>query len=201
GAKLKSPSGIALDSAGNLYIADSGNHRIRKVDAATGIITTVAGNGQLGFSGDDGPAIQANFYLPTGVAVDAGGNIYIVDFGNKRIRRVSAASGRLTTIAGTGVLGFNGDNTPAKDASLGLLFVPALISIDPMGNVIFADRNNQRIRKISMSDGKISTIAGTGIEGFGGDGGDATKATLQNPVAAIVDAGGNLYVSDTGNNR
>ncbi len=205
-SKLNVPLGIALDSAGNLYIVDRNNHRIRKVAAATGIITTVAGNGQIGFSGDDGPATQANLNFPEGVAADAGGNLYITDTGNQRIRRVNASDGKITTIAGTGVAGFNGDGIAAKDAQLFFTppsnnLTPSFIAADPMGNVIFADRSNNRIRKITMSDGRISTLAGTGVAGFVGDGSAPTGANLLLPSAAVVDAAGNLYIADSSNNR
>jgi uncharacterized protein (TIGR03437 family) len=204
-ARLNGPQGLAVDAAGNLYIADRINNRIRKVTATTGIITTVAGNGQLGFTGDGGPATQASFVFPTGVTVDSAGNLYIADQGNQRIRRVSAADGKITTIAGTGAAGFNGDGIPAKDAQINLSTPTtpstALLFLDPMGNLIFADRGNHRIRKINMADGTISTLAGTGTAGFGGDGGIATGALLQLPQAAVMDAAGNLYISDSGNNR
>lgn len=204
-AKLNGPQGLAVDAAGNLYIADRVNNRIRKVTASTGVITTVAGNGQLGFTGDGGLATQASFVFPTGVAVDSAGNLYIADQGNHRIRRVSVADGKIATIAGTGAPGFNGDGILAKDAQINLSTPTtpstALLFIDPMGNLIFADRGNHRIRKINLTDGTISTLAGTGTPGFGGDGGIATGALLQLPQAVVLDAAGNLYISDSGNNR
>ncbi|MFN0085449.1 MAG: Ig-like domain-containing protein [Blastocatellia bacterium] len=199
-AELRGPQGIALDAAGNLYIADQANHRVRKVSASDGKITTLAGTGEIGFSGDDGPATAARLFNPAGVAVDAAGNVYIADLGNVRIRRISAADGKIRTIAGTGALGYNGDDIPAKDAQLGLSF-PSFLSLDPMGNPIIADRGNHRIRRIDMADGTIATIAGLGAAGSLGDGGSPQGANLTLPVAAIVDAAGNLFISDSGNNR
>jgi uncharacterized protein (TIGR03437 family) len=200
-AELAGPQGIATDTAGNLYIADRNNHAIRKVTVGTGIITTVAGTGtQLGFAGDDGPATQALLFAPSGVAVDTGGNIYITDELNQRIRRVNASDGKISTIAGNGTVGYNGDGIQARNALINLSF-PSFISVDPMGDVIFADRSNHRIRKITMSTGVISTIAGNGIPGSVGDGSAPGGASLLFPHAGLVDAGGNLYISDGGNNR
>ncbi len=142
-ATLNGPRGVAVDDAGNLFIADYDNHRIRKV-SANGIITTVAGNGTRGFSGDDGPATSASLFFPTGVAVDGAGNLFIADFGNQRIRKVSA-NGTITTVAGNGTEDFSGDSGPATSASLAL---PHSVAVDGAGNLFIADSDNHRIRKV-----------------------------------------------------
>ncbi|MGE0126502.1 MAG: Ig-like domain-containing protein [Blastocatellales bacterium] len=199
-ADLAGPEGVAVDSAGNIYIADRNNMRVRKVAAATGVITTIAGTGLIGFSGDNAAATQADLFAPSGVAVDAGGNVYIADVGNQRIRRINAADGKITTIAGTGSAGYNGDGIQAKDAQLNLT-TPCLISLDPAGDLIVPDNNNGRIRKITMSTGVISTIAGGGVAGAGSEAVAPAGAVLSGPTAAFVDAAGNLFISDTLNNR
>ena len=158
-AWLRSPSGVAVDGAGNLFIADTDNHRIRKVDSA-GVITTVAGTGKWGFSGDGGPAVNAMLGVPEGVAVDGAGNLFIADRGNNRIRKVDA-SGTITTIAGSGETGFfgggfSGDGGPAVNAMLG---VPEGVAVDGAGNLFIADKGNDRIRKVDAA-GVITTVAG-----------------------------------------
>ena len=196
-AWLSRPGGVAVDSGGNLYIADTDNHRIRKVDS-TGTITTIAGTGESWFGGDGGPAVQARLDSPLGVAVDSGGNIFIADTDNHRIRKVDSA-GTITTIAGAGgnVYGFGGDGGPAVQARL---YRPGGVAVDSTGNLYIADTRNNRIRKVD-STGTITTIAGTGVSGFGGDGGAAVQAGLSNPRGVAVDGVGNLYIADTGNHR
>ena len=194
-AQLSGPRDVALDGAGNLYIADRDNHRIRKVDTA-GTITTVAGTGTRGFSGDGGPATSARLSRPSGVALDAAGNLYIVDRDNHRIRKVYA-SGIITTVAGTGDEGFSGDGGPATSARLNR---PWAIALDGAGNLYITDLRNIRIRKVDTS-GTITTVAGTGEEGFSGDGGPATSAQLFGPRGVALDGAGNLYIADTGNIR
>ncbi len=195
-AWLDTPAGVAIDASGSLYIADSHNHRIRKVTA--GVISTIAGNGTAGFLGDGGPATSASLALPSGVAVDTNGNIYIADTNNQRVRKITGAT--ISTIAGNGDQAFSGDGGPATAASLDS---PTGIAIDATGNVYIADRHNQRIRTISSS-GNISTIAGSGLATFGGsysgDGASATAATLANPTGISIDAQGNVYIADSGNN-
>ena len=181
------PSAVAVDSAGNLYIADAGNDRVRKV--TNGTITTVAGNGTQGFSGDNGPATSAQLNQPKGVAVDATGNLYIADEANQRIRKV--ASGVINTVAGNGTAGFSGDNGPAVSAKLS---GPTGGVVDASGNLYFADLGNGRIRKIA--NGVITTVAGNGTHGFSGDNGPATSAGLNEPIGPAIDAAGNLYVDD-----
>jgi len=193
-ASLPVPWGVAADAAGNLYIASDGS-RIRKINSS-GIIGTVAGNGAIGFSGDGGPATSAALYEPSGVAVDAAGNLYIADTWNQRIRKVSP-SGIISTVAGNKAYKFAGDGGPATSASLSR---PGGVAVDAVGNLYIADKMNNRIRKVSPS-GIISTVAGNGTEGFSGDGGPATSASLNWPAAVAVDAAGNLYVADTLNSR
>ena len=188
-AQLANPLGVAVDSAGSVYIADRNNHRIRKVSG--GVITTVAGNGTQGFSGDNGPAASAELNYPQGVAVDSAGNLYIVDTGNGRIRKIS--NGVITTVAGNGSAGFNGDNVPATSAQL----VPAAVAVDSAGNLYVADNYNSRIREIS--NGVITTVAGNGTPGFSGDNGSATGAQLDYPEGVALDSAGNLYIADVGN--
>ena len=166
-ANLANPVGVVQDGTGNLYIADSQNHRIRKV-ATNGIITTIAGTGSYGFSGDGGAATAANLANPAGVALDGSGNLYIADSQNHRIRKV-ATSGIITTVAGTGVAGYGGDGAAATAATLNN---PVGVAVDGMGNVYIADALNHCIRKVSTS-GIITTVAGTGTAGFSGDGGSS----------------------------
>ncbi|WP_247233359.1 MopE-related protein, partial [Telluribacter sp. SYSU D00476] len=197
-ASLWSPRNVAVDAAGNLYIADQSNQRIRRVSASDGTISTVAGNGTASYGGDGGLATSASLYYPSDVAVDAIGNIYIADQSNQRIRRVSASDGTISTVAGNGTYGYSGDGGPATSASLA---TPRYIAVDAAGNLYIADLNNYRIRRVSASDGTISTVAGNGTAGYGGDGGLATSATLGNPGGVAVDAAGNLYIADQSNQR
>src|ERR1700691_145596 len=194
-ALLTNPSGIAVDKSGNLYIADTGNNRIRMVAASSGIISTIAGSSTTGLTGDGGPAVNATFTLPGGLAIDASGNLYIADQNNWVIRRISG--GIITTVAGTGKPGYSGDNGQATKAMLG---GPQGVAVDASGNLYIADTGNQRIRYVNVS-GAITTIAGTGVNGFSGDGGAATAATFSTPVEVAVDASGNVYVADLYNNR
>ena len=181
----------------SLYIVDSFNSNVRKVDT-NGIITTVAGGqGQAGFAGDGGPATSALLTNPTGIAIDRSGNLYIADRANNRIRLVTASTGIITTIAGSSKTGFTGDGGPAAQATLTL---PTGLAFDSSGNLYIADSNNWAIRKISTS-GIITTVAGTGQPGSGGDNGPATKAQLSGPQGIAVDASGNLYIVDSGNQR
>ena len=188
-AELSYPSGVAADSAGNLYIADENNCRVRKV--SNGVITTMAGNGTRGFSGDNGLATNATLSGPAAVAVDSVGNIYIPD--GARIREVS--NGVITTFAGNGTGGFSGDNGPATSAELN----GGGVAVDSAGNLYIADSGNNRIRKVS--NGVITTVAGDGTSGFSGDNGPATSAQLSIPIAVAVDSAGDLYIADYANNR
>ena len=195
-AQFKNPYGLALDDSGNLYVADCFNERVRKINPA-GIITTIAGTGVSGFGGDGGPATAAVLYTPNYVSVDNVGNVYITDNQNHRIRKVTVSTGIITTFAGTGVGGYSGDGVAASASEL---YYPAGTRFDASGNCIIADYNNHRIRKVS-SAGIISTIGGTGTAGYSGDGGAATAAQFNFPVAVSIDGSGNIYVSDLSNNR
>lgn len=194
-ALLDSPEGIAVDASGTLYIADSRNHRVRAV--VSGIISTLAGTGVAGFSGDGGSATAAQLDLPTAVSVDASGNLFVADTNNQRIRRISA--GVITTVAGSGQQGFGGDGGAATAA---LLDSPMGVAVDPANPARFyiADTHNQRIRVVDAS-GNISTTAGTGTLGFSGDGAALATASVANPRGLSVDAAGDLYIADSGNQR
>ena len=192
-AELNNPYGVAVDSNGNIYIADTNNNRIRKVNSTTGIITTIAGNGTAGYSGDGGLATNAELYYPYGVAVDSNGNIYIADTYNNRIRKVNSTTGIITTIAGNGTAGYSGDGGPATNAQLNY---PYGVAVDSSGNIYIADTDNNRIRKVNSTTGIITTIAGNGNPGYSGDGGPATNAELYDPSGVAVDSNGNIYIAD-----
>lgn len=203
-ANLHEPTSLAFDGAGNSYIADSLHERIRKVTAATGLISTVVGNGAATYTGDNGLATNATVNDPQGVAVDGAGNLYIADSGNNVIRKVIAATGIITTFAGTGAGGYNKDNIQATAAELN---DPLGVTVAADGNVYIADTGNQRIRKVNVTTGVITTVAGNGFigpDGFGaysGDKGPATKAELNEPYAVVFDAAGDMYIPDSANNR
>jgi len=190
---LGQPRGLAFDAAGDLYIADTDNNLIREVNLA-GLISTVAGTGAQGFGGDGGSATNALLDSPAGVAVDSSGNIYIADTNNNRIREVSG--GAIATIAGTGMPGFSGDGGAATSATLSS---PDVIAVDSNGNVYFSDAGNNRIREITGTT--IHTVVGNGTQGYSGDGGQATSASLDTPGGIAVDAAFNIYIGDTHNNR
>ena len=195
-AKLYQPWGVAADYLGNVFIADADNYRVRKVNASD-IITTYAGNGTSGYTGDSGPATAAEINITSAVAVDLAGNRYIADYANYCIRKVNA-SGVITTIAGiAGLSGFTGDGGPATAAKMS---PPTGIAVDASGNVYFADDANSRLRKVSNS-GIITTVAGIGSTAFSGDGGAATLAAIGQPYGVSIDLAGNIYVSDNANAR
>jgi sugar lactone lactonase YvrE len=202
---------LALDGAGNLYFADGDNNRIRRVDALTGIVTTVAGTGAAADGGDGGPADSAGVSQPTGITVDAAGDLYFSSSW-ARVRKVSAATGIIETVAGQFITSFAGDNGPAVDA---LFWDPMPSAVDPNGNLYIADYENSRVRMVTAATGIVTTIAGSGNcapsvpplnvlvcqSGFSGDDGPATDATLNYPESAALDASGNLFIADTINHR
>jgi uncharacterized protein (TIGR03437 family) len=197
-ASLWDPTSATLDRNGNLFIADASNGRIRRVDARTGIITTVAGKGYpqgVFSSGDGGPALDAVLAYPLDVKVDQAGNIYISE--RARIRKVTT-DGKINTVAGNGERGFSGDGGPATQARIS---EQTGIALDRDGDLYIADIDNNRIRKVTASAGVITTVAGNGTGGFGGDGGPATAAQLKTPRAITFAAAGALFIADSGNNR
>jgi trimeric autotransporter adhesin len=191
-AQLAHPIGIAIDGAGNLYIADRDNNLIRKV-TVSGVITTIAGTGLAGNTGDGGPATAAQIDHPYGVAVDFSGNVYFTggNGSSNRVRKINTA-GIITTIAGNGVGGFGGDNGPATLAELS---APTCVAVDASGNVYITDIDNNRVRKVNTS-GIITTIGGTGSNINSGDGGPATNAGIYNPYGIAIDATGNIYIAE-----
>jgi hypothetical protein len=194
-ASLHTPYGLSFDKHDNLYFADYNNHVVRKV-GTTGVITTIAGTGALGFSGDNGPAVNAKLFSPTDVVVDSMGIIYIGDFQNNRVRKIDA-SGTITTIGGNGNGIYNGDSIPAITASIS---VWSLV-IDKHDNLYIADKSHARIRKINLINGIITTVAGNGTPGFSGDNALATAAQLNYPEFLTVDKCGDLYISEVQNKR
>jgi large repetitive protein len=218
-AQLQNPCDVKVDSAGNLYISEScvivsggsggggsgvggsgGSevNRIRRVDAATGIITTIAGAANWGFSGDGGPATSALLSSPAGLAIDGSGNIYVADSGNNRVRRIDGVTGVITTVAGNGAAAFAGDGGPATAASLN---TPYAVALDSAGNLYIADAVNSRIRRVDAGTGIITTLAGTGSTSYNGDGIPATSANLGLPTALLLNGAGNLLLTDVSNNR
>ena len=193
-AQLTWPEGSAMDSSGNLFVADTYACVVRKVAAGTGIISTAAGNGICGYNNDNISATSAELNYPQGVAVDSSGNLYIADADNQRIRKVSG--GIITTVAGSGASGYNGDNISPASAELNF---PEGVAVDSSGNLYIADSFNSRIRKVS--GGNITTVAGNGTGGYNGDNISAGTAELNNPLGIAVDSSGNLYIADTNNFR
>jgi PKD repeat protein len=195
-ATLCEPHSMCLDAVGNIYIADAYNHCIRKVSYSTGIISTIAGTGWSGYSGDGGAATSAKLNLPWGVCVDASGNVYIADRNNSVVRKITVSTGIITTIAGNGTFGDSGDGGLATNASIYLL---SGICLDASGNIYFSDNYNHKIRKVTIATGIINSIAGTGIAGYSGDGGNAIYAQLNTPNGVSIDAIGNIYIADAVN--
>ena len=192
------PMRVAGDRAGNLFVADAHHARIRRIDAVTQIIDTVAGCGVEGYSGDGGPATRAQIASPHGTSLDEHGNIYIADLKNDRIRRVDASTGTITTVAGTGEHWYSGDGGPATEA---MLASPIAVTVSADGDLYIADHRNSRIRVVEATMGIIATVAGTGEQGFSGDGGPATQAAISLPRDVALDSDGSLYIADGANNR
>lgn len=195
-AQLNNPWGLLLRGT-ELYIADRGNDRVRMIDLDTGIITTVAGTGTVGAAGDGGPATAAQLNKPIAICLDAQDRLYIADENNERVRRVDLTTGIITTVAGTGTAGFQGDGGQATAARLNK---PCGVAVDLAGNLYISDRMNQRLRRVGIN-GVITTIAGTGTVGFNGDGIAATSARVNYPRELFSDGSGNIYFADTDNNR
>lgn len=195
GASLNAPAGFAIDVWRNVYVSESAGHRVRRVDPS-GVITTFAGTGVAGLQGDNGAATSAQLTAPSALAVDRSGNLYIVETQNHRIRRVST-TGMISNFAGTGVAGFSGDGAQATSA---MLHSPSGVGVDSSGTVWIADTNNNRIRRVA-ANGVITTVVGTGVAGFAGDGGVAANAQLSQPTGITFDTRGGVYISDTGNSR
>jgi len=197
-AQLNIPFKVAVDSSGNVYIADYYNNRIRMVTASTGIISTIAGNGTAGYSGDGGAATSAQINTPWAVAVDSSGNIYFADNVNERIREVTASTGIISTVAGDGTGGYSGDGGLATSAEL---YFPAGVTVDSIGNLYIADGSNCRVRKVTVSTGIISTVAGNGTYPYSGSGGLATSAGIFVPSGVALDSSNNLYIADSNDSR
>jgi DNA-binding beta-propeller fold protein YncE len=198
-AQLDQPFDVALDRVGNLYFSDTFNHRIRKVDHLTGTIETVAGDGTKGFAGDGALARHAQLNEPYGVVLDAAGNLYFVDRLNRRVRRVDAASGKITTVAGNGSKAYSGDGGPAPEAGL---VEPNGVALSRDGRVMYiADVAGHRIRRVNLVSGKIDTFAGTGRGRHDGDGGPAAKASIAGARAVDVGPDGSVYILEREGNR
>ena len=192
-AQLFAPGKVAIDRNGNIYVSERSGYRVRRVDVRTGTITTVAGTGEKGFSGDGGPAIAARFDQLSGIAVDSGGNLYIGDLWNSRIRRVDARTGIVSTIAGTGTAGYSGDGGAATRAAISAAFD---LLFDREGNLLFTDTENHRVRRIDAGTGIITTIAGNGQYTSSGDGGPATLASFARPHCIFLTPDDDLYICD-----
>jgi len=195
-ALLDSPLGLAVGNGG-LYIADSHNHRVRRVDLVSGVIATVAGGAAIGSSGDGGRAVDASLDRPSALALDGAGNLFIADAGSHRIRRIDTI-GTITTVAGTGAQGMSADGGAAASA---LLDSPEGLAVDSAGNIYVADSHNNRVRRIDSSKGTITTVAGTGAGAFAGDSASATSASLALPKGISIDGKGNIYIADSSNHR
>jgi protein gp37 len=195
-AELSLPSGLAVDGAGDVFIALAGSNVVREVVASTGDIQTVAGTGTAGYAGDGGSATSAELNAPQGVFVDAAGDLFIADTGNNAVREVPSG-GNIETIAGNGTAGYTGDGGVATGAELR---APVSVFADPAGDVFIADRGNNVIREVVASSKDIETVAGNGTAGASGDGGAATLAELNGPSGVALDGAGNIYISDTNNN-
>ena len=192
-ALLREPFMCAFDRQGNLYVAEAPNHCVRRIDKDTGVITTVAGTGASGYSGDGGPATQATFNEPYSLEIDGNGDIYIVDRLNAVVRKVDASTGVITTAAGTGEPGYSGDGGPGNQAQLR---EPNDCFLDGRGGLLIADIQDQRIRRLDLASGIITTFAGNGEKVRGGDGGPAIDASILGARAVCMDSKGNTYIAE-----
>ena len=192
-ALLREPFMCAFDQQGNLYVAEAPNHCVRRIDRDTGVITTVAGTGSVGYSGDGGPATQATFNEPYSLEIDGNGDIYIVDRLNAVVRKVDGSSGVITTVAGTGEPGYGGDGGPGSQAQLR---EPNDCFLDGRGGLLIADIQDQRIRRLDLASGIITTFAGNGEKVRGGDGGPAINASILGSRAVCMDSKGNTYIAE-----
>ncbi len=192
-ALMREPFMCAFDSQGNLYVAEATNHCVRRIDTANGRIATVAGNGSQGYSGDGGPAVEAMMDQPYSLQLDGNGDIYIVDRLNSVIRKVDAATGIITTVAGTGEAGYSGDGGPGTEA---MLREPNDCFLDGRGGLLIADIQDQRIRRLDLATGVITTFAGNGEKVRGGDGSPALQASILGARAVCMDSRGNTYIAE-----
>ena len=192
-AQIREPFMCAFDSAGNLFVCEATNHIVRRVDAATGIITTVAGSGEQGYSGDGGPATEATMYEPYSLAIASDGSIYIVDRLNAVVRRVDGATGIITTVAGTGKMGYSGDGGPGSEAQMR---EPNDCFLDNRGGLLIADIQDQRIRRLDLATGIIDTFAGNGEKERSGNGRPAREASILGARAVCMDSTGNTYIAE-----
>ena len=192
-ATFNLPHEIRFDKEGNYYLTDMKNHAIRRVDGKTGIITTFAGNGTAGYSGDGGPANKAQLNQPHSLQFGADGSLYICDIGNHSIRKVDMKTGIITTFAGTGKAGITPDGAPIAGTPLK---GPRSLDVDKEGNLWLATREGNQVLKLDLKAGKISVIAGTGKSGFTGNGGPAKEATLSGPKGIAINAAGNVWLAD-----
>ncbi len=193
---LRDPYAAVQDAAGNIYITDRDDQRIRKV-SPTGVISTFAGTGRPGFNGDGGPAIAAALRSPSSLVLDTAGNLFFVDYSNFRVRRINLTTGIITTVAGDGTLGYGGENVQATRSGM----TPTDVAVDADGNVYIADAFNHRVRRVNTGLGTIQTIAGIGNPGFSGDGASALTAALNFPWGVGLDAQKNVYIADYSNSR
>jgi hypothetical protein len=191
-ARLDAAAGLALDGLGHLFIADEGKQRVRRIDLQTGMISTFAGNGSQGFSGDGGPAANATLFGPSRLAVDSSGNVFIADKANYSVRRVDAKTGIITTVAGTGSRGFNAG--PGAATKMGFADVLEGLALDEFGNLFIGAGYD--VWQVNSRTGIIAKVAGNGSRGFGEDGGPATRANLDEVHGLIVDGSGGVFISD-----
>ena len=196
-AEMNEATGVAVDSQGDLFIADTDNNVIREVNATTHFITTVVGNGTAGYSGNNGPAVSAELHGPYGVALDSQGDIFFSDDLNSVIREVNATTHIITTVAGNGTQGYSGNNGPAVSAELSY---PSGVALDSQGDLFIAERDSGVIREVNATTHVITTVAGNGTQGDSGDNGPAASAELNQPYGVAVDSQGDLFISDSGNN-